>query len=237
MLEGKTIIVIGATGGIGRVLSKAFVQARANVVLSARTEGKLEELIKDLGSEHAIKTRADATRPEEVEEVFAKAKAKFGSVDAVVISAGTWDRLSLGEPVANALELGKKHFEALFLPSFVVGYIAQKKFLEAGRGLIINISSHAALRPELKGNLTYGPMKAASHHFMLALRHELADTGVRVTDLAPAIVNTPEGASFLSTEEKRRQAVQPEEIANWIIENFDNPDIPDTKLFKCSLLV
>lgn len=236
MLNNKVIIIIGATGGIGRVLSKRFVEAGATVVLSSRSEDKLRDLSEDVG-EKALPIQADASRLEDVEALFKKTQEHFGTIDAVVMTAGSWKRLTTDEPTSVAADLARSHFDALFLPSFVVGYIAQKFMREQGHGLIVNLSSHAAFRPELKGNLTYGPMKAASRHFILSLRHELEGTGVRLTDIEPAIVNTPDNSKLLDTPEKQAGAVQPEDIASWIIEHFDDPEIPATKLFDSKIVL
>lgn len=236
-LRNKTIIVIGATGGIGRVCARVFSEAGANVVLSARGEEKLAVLQETLPSKRTLSVPADASNAADIERVFAESKKRFGGVDAVLIAAGSWKQLSIDASISDALALAENHFHGLFLPSFVVGYVAQKFFQEQGSGLVANISSHAAIRPELSGNLTYGPMKAASRHFMLALKHELFGAGVRVTDLEPAIVNTPEATALLDTPEKRAQAVQPEAIAVWLIEHFDDPLIPETQLFDSSLVV
>lgn len=235
MINGKTIIIIGV-GGIGSVLAKEFVEAGANVTISSRTKDRLVALEQKLASDRVLAVVADASKPEGIESVFVQTKFAFGQVDAVVIAAGTWKQLSIDAPVAEATDLATSHYQALFLPSFVTGYYAQRFFREQGTGLIINISSHAALRPELPGNLTYGPMKAASHHFMLALRHELEGSKVRVADIAPAIVNTLDAVSLLNTEEKRAKAVQPEAIAKWIIDNFDNPKIEATKIFDAPVV-
>jgi len=237
MLKDKTIIVIGATGGIGSVLVKEFLLAGANVCLSARTESTLLELNEKLASPNTLVIQADASKPEDVEIIFSKTTEKFGRVDGVVIAAGKWKILSIDEPLSTAFDLSNVHYQAHFLPTFLTGYIAQKFFRNEGGGLIINISSHAAFRPELLGNLTYGPMKAAAHHYMLALRNELKNTNVRVSDIAPAIVNTSEMASLLNTTEKRNGAVQPEAIAEWIIRNFDNPNIPEYKLFDSTVVL
>ena len=170
-------------------------------------------------------------------QIFAKTKEKFGDVDGIVISAGTWKQLSKDSPTDDAVVLAENHFRSIFLPSFVIGFVAQKFFRDQGHGLIVNISSHAALRPELEGNLTYGPMKAASHQFTLALKNELKGTGVRAVDIAPAIVNTDEAVGMLDTEDKRARAIQPEAIAQWIIDEFNNPNIVSTKLFKSDITI
>lgn len=235
-LQNKTIIIIGASGGIGSVLAREFSREGAKITLVARTKEKLEEVAGTLEYEHLV-FPADATNAEQIENAFVQTKQTFGKVDAVVISAGTWKQLSIDAKTGEAIALSDSHYRSIFSPTFVVGFIAQKFFREQGQGQIFNISSHAAIRPELSANLTYGPMKAAARHFILALSHELKGTNVQVSDLQPAIVNTPDAAGFLDTAEKREKAVQPESIAQWIIENFDNPGLPTEKLFDSKLVV
>lgn len=240
MTKGKTIIVVGASGNIGSVLSRVFHEAGANVVLSARTLEKLTDLEKELG-ERTLVVATDATKPAMVEKLFLAAQNTFGHVDAVVITAGRWDRLSIKNQPDEAHDLALRHFESLFLPTLVTAFTAQHFFkrAEGDKGLIINISSHAAVRYELVGNLSYGPMKAAARQFMLAMRHELklAKSMVRAVDLQPAIVNTLDNRELLDTEEKRAQAVQPEDIARWIIEHFDDPKIPAEHLFDSQVIL
>lgn len=239
-LKDRVIVVIGASGGIGRVLSRELHRAGAIVVLVARHEDKLKALQKELGQERTIVYPMDAGDPLQVPAMFEGLRQKHNLiVDAIVISAGKWEQLSINEFPSRAIALAELHFGSIFRPTFVSAYVAQRFFREVagGKGLIINISSHAAVRPELEGNLTYGPMKAAARHFMLALRNELKDTLVRVVDLQPAIVNTPDNAKFLDTLEKKLAAVQPEEIAQWIIAHFNDQHILSEKLFDSSLVV
>lgn len=236
-LKGKTVVVVGATGGIGRVLTSEFYSAGANVVLVARTLEKLWNLQSTLGTNRVLTVQTDATVVSDVKSLFQKATKKFGIVDAVVISAGTWERLSVNNLPEEALESSKKLFQSIFLPSMMVGFVAQEYFRKQGYGLIANISSHAAVRPWLQGNLSYGSMKAAARQYMLALRHELAGTGVTVTDIQPAIVNTDEAGHLLDTEQKRNKAVQPEEIAMWIAQQIGKKKVPAEKLFDSDVVL
>jgi NAD(P)-dependent dehydrogenase (short-subunit alcohol dehydrogenase family) len=236
-LAGKTAIVLGASGGIGSVFARKFYEAGANVVLAARNEKKLIDVAKNLGSERTMVAPVDAADQNGVPELFERARERFGGVDGVVISVGSWKQLNVGDSLALAVGLFEEHVQSLLRPSFLVGYTAAQYFNFHGRGLIANISSHAAVRAELPGNLTYGPMKAAARHFMLALRHELAGSGVRVVDIQPAIVNTPGNRDALATDKQRALAVQPEAIAEWLIEHFDDPEIPPEKLFDSQVVL
>jgi len=237
MAGTKHIIVVGATGGIGSVLAREFVGAGHVVTLSSRTEHKLIELSNTLGKDHTLVVSGDATNLLDVQRLFDSAQKKFGRVDAIIIASGTWDRVAIDDSIVSALGNLDKHYRGLFASTFVVSFIAQQFFRKQGSGLIVNISSHAAVKPQLTGNLTYGPMKAAERHLMLSLHEELKGTDVRVTDLEPAIVYTRDTASLLDTAEKKEGAVQPEDIARWILDNLDNPDIPITHLFESSIVL
>ena len=234
-MDKKVIIIIGASGGIGSALAQYFSDAGARLTLSARNIEKLNALKEGLKTD-SIVVQVDATKIEDVRNAFSKTKDAFGHVDAVVISAGTWKQLRIDATEEEALTLANEHYQSIFLPGFVAGSVAQKFFRTQGYGLIVNISSHAAVKPELSGNLTYGPMKAASRHFVLALRNELSETNVRVVDLQPAIVNTPDNKG-LDTQEKRDGAVQPKDIAKWIANNIDNPHIAQEYLFESSVVL
>jgi len=234
-LSDKTFIIVGASGGIGSVLAREFLAEGANVVLAARNEEKLLALKKSLGSGEKILTiKTDATSISDLERLFEKSYERFGSVDAIVISVGTWARLSIDSSPEEVFVLFDKHYTSILKASILPAFIAQRFFIKQDHGLVAGISSHAAVR-QLTGNLSYGPMKAAQRQFMLAIREELAGSGVKVTNLMPAIVKTPGNSEALDTEEKRRAAVQPEEIADWIIDHIDDPNIPAEHLFDSEL--
>ena len=234
-LDGKTIIIVGASGGIGSVLAREFNKEGANLILSARNKEKLDAVKRSLPNKHSAVIPTDASSMQEVNALFQKAKRKFGRIDAVITSVGTWDRLTFSDNLKKAEEMFDRHYKSILKPAFDIAFTAQQYFRRQKSGLIVNISSHAAVRPYLKGNDSYGPMNAAKRQLILCLAAELADTEVRFCDIQPATVNTIENRKFLKSEEKRRAAVQPEAIAEWIIQNFNNFDIPLEKLFDSSV--
>lgn len=238
-LSNKTIVVVGATGGIGREICKTFKRLGGNVVMAARTKETLVAIQKTLnvanGGGKTLIVQTDATLPSEVETLLETAKKKFKTIDAVVISAGTWKRLSIDSSIEEVSASFASLFGSILMPSVTVGSVAQNFFRKQGFGLIANISSHAAVRPHLKGNLSYSAMKAASRQFILSMRNELAGTGVTVTDIQPAIVNTIEAAGLLDTQKKKRAAVQPEKIALWIAGLVGKKKVPAEKLFDSKL--
>ncbi len=232
-LNDKVIAIFGASGDIGSELARVFHFSGAKLSLVARGEEKLQVLASKLPDKGRVQViTADASNEEDLLRVFEEIVTRYDRLDVVVISVGTHDWLTIDSDPAEAREMFGKHFQSIFLPSAMVGLMAEQFFRAQGGGLILSISSHAAVRTDLPRNLSYAPMKAAARSFMLSLRSDLKDwPKVRITDLQPAIVNTPSNAGALDTEEKRRKAVQPEEIAEWIIEHFYDPKIPAEKRF------
>lgn len=218
-LTDKVMIVVGATGGIGEPVCWTLDKAGVNLVLASRSQDKLEALAARL-NQKALVVRTDAGNPAEVEALFAAAQKRYGRVDAVLISAGRWRQLSIDDSWREAEDCLSEHYRDIWRTAFFSAFIAQQFFRKQGHGWIITISSHAAVKPELKGNLTYGPNKAGVYHLMKSLWHELRGTGIRVNDLQPGTVDTPGNAKLLDTLEKRKRAIPPSQIADWIIKHF-----------------
>ena len=238
-LAGKIIMIIGATGGIGGVLSRAFHDEGAHVILSARTESKLKLLADSLGNTRSTITAFDASNASEVERALDITFSSFGSLDAVIIASGTWKTATLEISTEDFSELLDDHFLQHLKSSAVVAFAAAKKFSTQGYGHIINISSHAGSNYSLPGNLTYGPLKEASSGFMARLGFDKGlHENVQITDIRPAIVNTKDAReSFLDTKEKQALAVQPEDIAHWIASNLNHPNAPGVIDFKSDLVI
>jgi len=252
-VAGRVVIVVGASGGIGRVLSREFHNAKARVVLAARGVAKLEALATELGVDLSRVAPADACSPCDVSKLFSETKKKLGKVDAVVISTGNWNPVSIDTNIEDAVARAKNDFQAHFLPIYTVGLCAQRFFRQQSfGGLIVNISSHVTDRADLPGNLSYGPAKAAASRFLNGLRFEIHnDTSralhnaeanvfvprIRITELRPAIVNTEGNRNILRTKEMQDSAVQPEEISSWLIRHFYDVKLPVSKCFRSKVTV
>jgi hypothetical protein len=175
-----TALITGPSSGIGLDLAHLFAQNGHDVVLVARSEGKLRELASELESKHHITARvivADLARPEAPREVFAAAPA----IDVLVNNAGFGTSGKFAETKARTeLEIiqvniaALTHLTKLFLP----------QMLERKRGRILNVASTAAFQP---GPLmaVYYASKAYVLSFSEAIAEELRGTGVTVSALCP----------------------------------------------------
>lgn len=237
-LAGKTIIFFGATGGIGEVVCEELYKAGANIVLVARSADKLSKLKEQLGGKNILAIPADATSLVDTEKVFRESKEKFGEIDAVVISVGTWQRTSLQNSPQEIIEMNEKLDGSIAKPVIVVGSVAQEVLRKQGRGVIFSVSSHAADR-YLPGNLAYASAKAKASRFILNLGEELKGSGVSACDLRPALVDTLQNRKEFPnlSEEKWSAAVQPKDIAEFIGDNINNPDTPSIKFFESGVVL
>ena len=124
-LIDRTIMVIGASGKIGKVLSSYFLAEGANVVISARNPDRLTELKQELDSERVLDIPVDATVPADCEKLFASGQEKFGKIDTVVISAGTWQRLNISDSAVKARESFDALYTSIFLPSAIAAFTGE----------------------------------------------------------------------------------------------------------------
>lgn len=233
----KTFIIFGASGGIGKGMTKHLLETGNNVVISSRTKSDLEALAAPFNQNNVLIAPADASNQEQVKDVFRKAVEKFSKVDAVIISIGEWKKLFLNASDTEDQETTERDYQLFFKTPKNVIKIAIDYFKTTGKGLIVNISSHAAIKPELTGNQSYGPMKAAIHHYIKSLPHEFKEhgiIGIRVSDLMPAAVDT---GKFILSDEQKLKTIKPEELSQWILEHFDDPNIPIAQLFDKGLVL
>lgn len=106
-LEGKTCIIVGASRGIGRRLAELYSEARANVVVSARTESELLELEYELnaaGNPNVLSLAADASVEADAEALVRKTVDRFGGVDHVILAAGLGILKPFAELTADDLD-------------------------------------------------------------------------------------------------------------------------------------
>jgi short-subunit dehydrogenase len=182
----RTILVTGASEGIGRALCLALAAQRPRLVLAARNRGRLEELAAECGhlGAQSLVVPTDVTDPEACKALVEAAVARFGGIDAVVANAGgsMWTRF---EEVAD-LGLFERLMRLNYLGSLYPIYYALPH-LRRTQGQVVAIASVAGLVgvPTRTG---YSAAKHALIAFCDALRVELRGSGVAVTVICPDFV-------------------------------------------------
>jgi len=189
LMSVETVLVTGASSGIGRELAKCFAAEGCRLVLVARKRQALEALAEELRrahQTHAEVLTADLAEPGTPARIFAHLEGRGTRVDVLVNNAGFGARGRFAQlPLERQLEMlqvnitALTHLTGLFLP----GLLARR------RGGVLNVASTAAFQPG-PGMAVYFATKAYVLSFSEAIAEELAGTGVTVSTLCPGPTET-----------------------------------------------
>ena len=185
----ETVLITGASSGLGLELARCFAADGSGLVIVARTTAALEKLADELRRQHDIPVQvvtADLSQKDAPQYVFEQAGRAGQTVDVVVNNAGFGLHGGFAElPLARQLEIIQVNVSALvaltglFLPGMV----------ERRRGGIFNVGSVAGFLPG-PGMAVYFASKAFVQSFSEALHEELRGTGIRVFNLCPGATET-----------------------------------------------
>lgn len=221
---GKKVVIIGASSGIGRQAAIMLASLGAQLILIARREEQLRDTVTALaGSGHGFFT-ADISKLNEIDFLFKNIKEKYGSIDGLVYCAGTNITLPL-------LQLKPEKMKATFDVNFFAFVETVRQVTRRGRfneGMrIVAVSSNAAIRGD-KAHTAYSASKAAMNAAIRCMAKELADKGICITAVAPAVTNTEIYKQYATNSGEvggnesalmKRQylgLIEPEDIANTI---------------------
>ncbi|MCA9843654.1 MAG: SDR family NAD(P)-dependent oxidoreductase [Dehalococcoidia bacterium] len=206
-LDGKVVVVTGASRGIGKAIAEVFAAEGGKVVCAARTlkegdhplEGSLEHTvngIKAAGNE-ASAVAVDISEYEECEKLIQATHDLYGPVDVLVNNAA----LTYFIPIATyPINRWHRSFAVNFHAPFYLSQLALKDMQPRKSGAIVNISSGAAIGPgrgpykdpPRSGGTLYGAEKAALERFTQGLANEVYEDGISVTCVSPSqVVPTP----------------------------------------------
>ncbi|MFO0689926.1 MAG: SDR family oxidoreductase [Myxococcota bacterium] len=252
-LTGKSTIITGGSGGIGRGLVLGFAAEGANVTIATRDGAKGEEVAaaaKGLPG-RVIVVPTDVTKEDAVERMVAKAVETFGPVDVLVNNAGGvfHPRPFLEKPREEAEWEVNLNIWGVYNCTRAVG----RSMVERKTGSIINITSNSALEPSAANMVsTYGGTKGFVMSFSKGLAYEWGPLGVRINCIAPGWIvphkaeDVGEGSfwrkygyDFFGTPEAMAAAAAAGEplfnVANQPIRRIGRPeDIADLALFFAS---
>jgi ribitol 2-dehydrogenase len=182
-LSNKTIMISGASSGIGKATAKLLVANGANVVLIARSSERLKALAAELGTK-ALALRCDVTSVAQLEASVQAAVERFGTLDALFANAGIY----LAGDVAGGLPSAWSELLDVNIKGVMNSvHAVLPTFLEKGSGDILvcsSISGHQAIHWEP----VYSASKHAIQAFTHGLRRQLLQKGIRVGAVAPGMV-------------------------------------------------
>lgn len=183
-LAGKTAIITGATSGMGLDTAKLFLQEGAKVVLTGRSQAKLDALKDQLTGDYLL-VKADASSLEDSKALIAQTLATFGKIDILFLNAGIFKALPIGM-------LSEEIFDEIYNinvkgPLFTVNEAVSS--INEGGTIIFNTSvSNVKGMP---GVSIYGSSKASLRSIVRTLATELAGKNIRVNAISPGPIETP----------------------------------------------
>jgi len=215
-ITNKTILITGGGSGIGFEIAKLLSQKGNKVIITGRTEAKLQKAAEQLNNVSFFAT--DINNETDVSSLVAKIKSEFGGLDVLINNAGQAyyykiiEGTNIAEKAAHEMQtnyLAPINLTEKFLPLLTAS-------VEAA---IVNVTSIVAFVPGI--NLpSYAASKAALHSYTQALRYVLAkSTGIKVFELMPPLVNTE-----FSAEIGGANGIPPEEVAQGLIDGFEKDD-------------
>jgi short-subunit dehydrogenase len=182
----KTIVITGASAGIGAAMARRLARDGNRLALAARRAEALRVVANDCEA-GAITVVADVTRRADVERIRDEALRAFGDVDVWINNAGR----GITRSVLDLTDADVDEMMAVNVKSALYGMQAiVPYFVKRGRGHLINISSFLARVPIAAHRSAYNAAKAALNALTMNLRADVAGTGVEVSVVMPGLVAT-----------------------------------------------
>jgi NAD(P)-dependent dehydrogenase (short-subunit alcohol dehydrogenase family) len=192
VLKGRTAIITGANQGLGEVIARTFVQAGADVMLCARDETKLADVVTELRDlcnpgQRVESIHSDVSKKEQVDKLISTALATFSQVHILVNNAGVYGPKGSIEDVdwdewVQAVEIN-------LLGSILTARALLPHFRSNQYGKLIQLSGGGATAP-LPFVSAYAASKAGIVRFMETLAEEVKADGIDVNSIAPGALNT-----------------------------------------------
>src|SRR5258708_28838745 len=186
--SGKVVLVAGGTGGLGRAVSLAFVEAGATVIATYRNQKEFDVLKSAVAESSSLEGQSvDVTDGTAVRQLIGGILSEHSRLDVLVNAVGGY---AGGVPL---WELESKVFDQMLALNLRWGYVLSRAvvpaMLKRKSGAIINVASRAAV-DHAAGAAAYAASKAAAVAMMDSLAADLKGTGVRVNSILPSIIDT-----------------------------------------------
>ena len=221
-LKGKSVLVTGASSGIGRASAKAFAKEGMRVAVSARSTDRLRELVKELGSD-AIMLPADLTSAAETDELIRQAIAKLGRLDVLFANAGVY----IAGQVADGDPAEWDKLLALNVGSVFRSINRVIPHMRAHGGGDILVSSSISAYQAIHFEPVYSASKHALNAFLYGVRRQVIQDKIRVGVIAPAtVLNELWGYTDPASIDKKvasREGLRSEDVAEAAVFMLSRP--------------
>jgi len=222
-LQGKVVVVTGASMGIGEALARVFAEQGARVVLSARDLARLEAARTRIGhTERTAVCTCDVSKSAEIRKLVEFTRQRFGRVDVWINNAG----YGLLDSVATAsLDEVRRLFDTNLFGAIECLQVVVPVMKQQGAGAVINISSVAG-----HISVPYSGIYSASKHALNAIgraaRMELKGTGVNVLTVCPGYIATDFAVNAVKGNERKRlgaaarRGISAERVARAVLRGY-----------------
>jgi NADP-dependent 3-hydroxy acid dehydrogenase YdfG len=229
-LNGKVVLVTGASSGIGEATALLLAKHGAKVALAARRKDKLDDLVEQINKDggEAMSVEADITTKEVCQQLVKQVQDAWGSVDILINNAGV---MLLGSAIDAPLEEWEQMVALNIMGLLYMTHATLPIMQQQGSGHIVNISSVAG-RTNNPTSAVYNLTKWGVGAFTESLRQELvaSKTGIRTTLIEPGAVatelishNRPEVQDMLKNRFGDMKRLESEDIAAGILYAVSQP--------------
>ena len=187
----KTILITGASSGLGRGMAREFAAMGRNLALCARRTDRLEELKQELEGKHkGIKVSVmalDVLDYDQVFEVFKAFREEFGSIDRIIVNAG----MGKGQPLGTGyFWANRQTAETNLVAALAQCEAAMEIFRAQNDGHLVMISSMSAMRGMPKNLTTYAATKAGVASLTEGIRAEMIGKPIKVSTIYPGYIRS-----------------------------------------------
>jgi len=228
-LEGKVAVVTGASSGIGEATAEALAAEGAAVVVAARREDRLADLVERIEGDggRVLAAVCDVTDEAQAHGLIRKAEEEFGSVDILVNNAGVMLLSNVGKGLSDEW---RRMFDVNVMGLLYTTDAAIETMKRQQNGHLVNVSSVAGRKVTRDSSGVYAGTKHAVGAISEGLRQELLEDNIRITVVEPGAVAT-ELPDHITDEDAREslsgllklERLQAEDIANAIVYAVTQP--------------
>jgi short-subunit dehydrogenase len=225
LFKDKVVIVTGASSGIGEATAREFAKNGSKVVLAARSENKLIEIVKSLKDQgcDVFYVTTDVSREEDCRNLITRTLEKYGTINILVNNAGISMRASFLDVEMKVLHrlMDVNFWGTVYCTKYALPYLIEQK------GSLIGVSSVAGFHG-LPGRTGYSASKFAMHGFLETVRIENLKKGLHVMIIAPGFTATAirkhaltaNGSEQGQSPRNEHELDTPEYVAKWILKGI-----------------
>ena len=225
LFDGKVVIVTGASSGIGKAIAFAFAKKGSKVMLAARSEEKLAELVAEIKAQNleASYVKTDVSKEEDCRNLINKTVEKYGTINILVNNAGISMRALFDDVDLKVLHtlMNVNFWGTVYCTKYALPYLV------ANKGSLVGVSSVAGFHG-LPGRTGYSASKFAIHGFLETIRIENLKKGLHVMIIAPGFTSSEirkhalaaDGTEQGESPKNEDNLMTPEYVAKWVLKGI-----------------